>query len=330
MRRFAPVLLLFFLSPTIGELVSGSAPPREFFAPGTLLLLASLYSSGAILIREYAVRWGKGWPTVFTLGCAYGILEEGLMVKSFFDPNWMDLGLLGTYGRWAGVNWVWSLDLTIYHSVVSIAIPIFLVEHIFPERKHDSWLGSRGRLFFIFLLLAVTLLGYSLLTSYRPPAPQYLLAILCMLGFIFLAKRMPATWLADHSGSVKEPFWFGMIGFGAVFVFYVLLMFRFPAVGVPVSITILATLLWLGLVFWSVRYLSGGVAWIERHRLALVSGVLAFFAFLAPIQEKDATRVDDTTGMTWVGVALAVFLFWLWRRRVRGEKFGNIENYRSS
>jgi hypothetical protein len=323
-RRFTPVLLLFFLSPTIGELVSGSAPPREFFAPGALLLLASLYGSGAILIREYTVRWGKGWPTIFTLGLAYGILEEGLMVKSFFDPNWMDLGLLGTYGRWAGVNWVWSLDLTIYHSVVSIAVPIFLVEYIFPERKHDRWLGSKGRFFFFSLLLAVTLLGYFQLTPYRPPALQYLLASLCMLGLVWLAKRMPATWLTDHSGPVKEPYGFGMIGFGALVCYYFLL-YLFPAMGIPVWLTIGATLLALGSVFRIVHALSGSGAWAERHQLALVSGVLAFFAILTPLQELDETRVDDTTGMTWVGVALAVFLFWLWRRRVRGEKTGDIE-----
>jgi hypothetical protein len=323
-RRFAPLLLLFFLSPTIGELVSGSAPPREFFAPGALLLLASLYGSGAILIREFAVRWGKGWPTIFTLGCAYGILEEGLMVKSFFDPNWMDLGLLGKYGRWAGVNWVWSLDLMIYHSVVSIAIPIFLVEHIFPERKHDSWLGSRGRFFFFALVLAVTLLGYFQLTPYRPPALQYLLAISCMLGLISLAKRMPATWLTNHSGAVKDPFWFGMVGFGA-FVCYYFLLYIFPVTRIPVWLTIGATLLALGSVFGIVHALSGNGAWIEKHQLGLVSGVLAFFAILAPLQELDETRVDDATGMMWVGVALAVFLFWLWRRGVREEKSGDIE-----
>jgi len=45
---------------------------------------------------------------LFVLGAAYGVLEEGLMVKSFFDPNWMDLGVLGSYGLWMGVNWVWA------------------------------------------------------------------------------------------------------------------------------------------------------------------------------------------------------------------------------
>jgi probable HAF family extracellular repeat protein len=60
-----------------------------------LLVLTALYGSGSILIRELSLRWRKGWPSILALGAAYGIVEEGLMVKSFFDPNWVDLGTLG-------------------------------------------------------------------------------------------------------------------------------------------------------------------------------------------------------------------------------------------
>ena len=134
-QGFWPALTLFFLAPAIGELLSGSAPPAEFFNPFTLLLLAALYGSGAILVRELRLRWQQGWLAVFILGAAYGIIEEGWMVKSFFDPNWMDLGVLGSYGRWAGVNWVWTVGLTVYHAVFSIAIPILLVETAFPKTR---------------------------------------------------------------------------------------------------------------------------------------------------------------------------------------------------
>jgi hypothetical protein len=127
-RRISPALVLYFLSPVIGELLSGSAPPVEFFNPFGLIILPALYGSGALLVRELALHWKKRWPTILVLGLAYGIVEEGLMVKSFFDPNWVDLGQLGVYGRWAGVNWVWTISLMIYHAVVSIAIPILLVE----------------------------------------------------------------------------------------------------------------------------------------------------------------------------------------------------------
>jgi hypothetical protein len=127
----------------IGELLSGSAPPAEFFNPLGFIMLAVLYGGGALLVRELVHRWHRGWPTLLVLGTAYGIAEEGLMCKSFFDPNWMDLGALASYGRWAGVNWVWAVELSIYHAVFSIAIPILLVGMLFPARRQKSWLTKR-------------------------------------------------------------------------------------------------------------------------------------------------------------------------------------------
>ncbi|UCH42534.1 MAG: hypothetical protein JSW16_06915, partial [Dehalococcoidales bacterium] len=131
MKRVWPPVVLFFLAPAVGELLSGSAPPSEFFSPFGLTVLTVLYGGGAILVRELTIRWRKGWMSLLILGAAYGIIEEGLLVKSFFDPGWQDIGILGSYGRWAGVNWVWSLELTIYHAVISICIPILLTELMF-------------------------------------------------------------------------------------------------------------------------------------------------------------------------------------------------------
>jgi hypothetical protein len=122
--KIAPVLVLFLLSPIIGEVLSGSTPLLSFINPVVLLLEVGLYGCGAVIVRELAIRWQKGLPTVLTLGAAYGIIEEGLDTKSWFNPNWPDVGILGTYGRVLGVNWVWAVELTIYHAVFSIAIPI--------------------------------------------------------------------------------------------------------------------------------------------------------------------------------------------------------------
>lgn len=32
---------------------------------------------------------------ILPLGAAYGIIEEGPTAKSFIDPNWIELGILG-------------------------------------------------------------------------------------------------------------------------------------------------------------------------------------------------------------------------------------------
>ena len=138
-----PALTLFIIAPIFGELFSGSSPLNEFINPLSFIILAMLYGCGAILVREFTIRWSKGWSSLLLLGFAYGIFEEGLMVRSFFDPNWMDLGNLGIYGRYAGVNWVWSYHLTIFHALVSIAASIVFVEILYPDCRKQSWVPSR-------------------------------------------------------------------------------------------------------------------------------------------------------------------------------------------
>ena len=119
--KISPAMALWFIAPVLAELLSGSTPLNEYFNPFIIVIFGMLYGSGAILIREIVLRWKKGWVSLLLLGMAYGIYEEGLMVRSFFDPNWVDLGKLGVYGRVFGVNWVWTEHLTIFHALISIA-----------------------------------------------------------------------------------------------------------------------------------------------------------------------------------------------------------------
>ncbi|MBN2550122.1 MAG: hypothetical protein JXB15_13240 [Anaerolineales bacterium] len=327
-KGFWPALALFFLAPATGELLSGSAPPAEFFNPFTLFLLAALYGSGAILIREMRVRWDKGWPTVFALGAAYGIIEEGLMVKSFFDPNWMDIGLLGTYGRWAGVNWVWSLELTIYHAIISISIPILLVEMFFREQRDQPWLGRRGMSLLAFLITADVLFGFLFLTPYRPPLIPYLMAIILVVLLYQLARRLPSR-LPEHwfkpnlsegptAGETGKPAlpakkWFWLAGFLGTLIFF-LINWVWPNLNVPVLTTLLGSVVLVGAALKIIQWMSRSGAWDEAHQLALAAGALSFFIVLAPLQEMDQTRVDNTSGMTAVGLAAIIFLIWLWKR----------------
>ena len=103
-QRYKYLAVILLLPPMIGELLSASTPPLEFFNPIVMGILVGLYGTGALLIREDTIIWDKNWGCVLILGAAYGITEEGLAVKSFFDPHWMDLGILGVYGRWLGVK----------------------------------------------------------------------------------------------------------------------------------------------------------------------------------------------------------------------------------
>ena len=322
MKRIPPALFLFFLAPAIGELLSGSAPPVEFFNPFMLLILPALYGSGAVLARELTLRWDKRWPTILILGLAYGIIEEGLMIKSFFDPNWMDLGILGTYGRLAGVNWVWSVFLTLYHAAVSIAIPILLTELIYTDRRDEPWIGRRGLIGLSILLAAVVLFGALAMAPYRPPFIPYLFAIIATVGLYFLARRMPKRFRPPQPAPRLRPLWIGVIGFLSI-VAYFIGGWALPELGIPPVLTI-GFLIALSLgVLHLLRWASGEGAWSDIGRLALATGTLTFFILLAFFAESNADRTDNPAGMALVGLAAAVGLLALnlrVRRRVRDEK----------
>jgi hypothetical protein len=319
---FGPALVLFFLSPMIGELLSGSAPPAEFFNPFSLFLLTALYGSGAVIIRELSFRWRKGWPTIITLGLAYGILEEALMVKSFFDPNWMDLGLLGSYGRWLGVNWIWSIELTIYHALFSIAIPIFLVQMMFPKRVEEPWVSRRTFWALVILLAVDVLIGFLLLTAYFPPLPLYLMAGLTVIILVMLARRLPKRFFphreADDPGS---PIWYLILGFSSTLTLF-FMNWLLPDSRLPAIITAGLNLVLPVLVLLLVRLLSkAGSAWGWSHQFALVAGGLGFFILLGPIQELDPSRMDNTSGMTLVaiGFSLGLIVLNVIRRRSKWQ-----------
>lgn len=314
MKKRLPAIVLFFLAPMIGELLLGSAPPAEFFSLFGMTVLTVLYGGGAILARELTLRWGKGWLSLLVLGAAYGIIEEGLMVKSFFDPNWRDIGILGSYGRWLGINWVWSLQLTLYHAVISIMIPIKLTELIFANRRDDSWVSKKSFIVLLVLFTAVIAFGFFFLTQYRPPPGQYWLTVMAVAGLILLARRLPRQPFTPKSLSVKKPFRFWLVGFIS-FVIFFLTYWVLPNTGIPALITlIIGVILAIGTA-WLILGMSGnGAAWGDTHRLALMAGPLSLLILVSPIHEFVAEITDNSTGMTLVGVAALVFILWLFRR----------------
>lgn len=144
-----PVLFLILLTPGIPEYLSASSNLSllVFNPPLFYLLLGAnvaLYGSGVLLIREAMIRWKKGWASVFLLGAAYGIVEEGLALRTLFNPLAQQVGTLGVYGRWLGVNWIWTVGLLIFHAVYSIGLPIFLFGLVFPSLKRSSLVSGKG------------------------------------------------------------------------------------------------------------------------------------------------------------------------------------------
>jgi hypothetical protein len=318
---FLPVLALFIMAPVIAELLSGFLSPANFFQPLSLAMNIAFYSSGAILIRELLVRWKKGWPTLLVLGAAFGLLEEGLMTKAFFNPDWPDMGGMSAgYDRLGGVNWIMVLRLMIYHSVLSISIPIVVTHFMFPKHCAMPWIGHWFFAFFLMLLAAGTALGYLFLTKYRTPPLQLALGWLGFFLLIVLAHRLPREPLKPRDWPRVSQWWFFFLGLLAP-IGYVVIGFTVPAAGkIPAWAALLLLAGFVAVVLWLVMKLSGNCgAWKARQRFALPAGVLMFSTILMIINEQH----DGSKRL--IGLAGLLFVIMMARQARRVEKWEAIE-----
>ncbi|MDD1776261.1 MAG: hypothetical protein LUP94_02785 [Candidatus Methanomethylicus sp.] len=307
-RKIAPLILLFLLAPSIGELLSGSSPPAEFFNPFPLILLTSLYGSGAIVVRELKVMWGKDYRTLLLLGAAYGILEEGLMVKSFFDPSWMDLGILGTFGRYAGINWVWTEVLIIYHMVFSITIPITIAGLVFPNVRYERWTSNQTLFIFLVLLAAVTVFGFFFLTPYRPPILPYLAAAASMVVLGCIANKLPMMKYPPITlAKSRVAYLIGLI-FGTLFF---ILDFAGPYLLRNPILVMVAVFLFIYIIWHLIKRYDWDSAGSAMGRWSIVAGCLSFMITLAFLQELDTSRLDNTSFMALTGLVAAILLLLL-------------------
>lgn len=307
-RRKKATYTLLFLSPLMAEMVSGSSPPIEWLSPNALGLLA-LYGCGALLIRDAVVRWNKGWATLLLLGCSYGVYEEGLVVKSWFDPNWPDIA--SSYGRVGGMGWMWAASLTLYHAVVSIAIPIFLVDVLFPDFKGKRLLTDRGTRWCLFFF-GLTLPVYALALPYWG-GPEHLIAVICCVGFFLFAREMPRDLLraaATHAPTHIRRF--AVFGF-----FWMFWNFLFPsvaeAIGIYFGVTIIV-LIFTTLAALFVLRATLHPSNAERCLYAFVAGAFGFIMLFGTIY--GAFNPAAGPGMVAVGPIAAAWFVWTYRKNL--------------
>jgi hypothetical protein len=231
----------------------------------------------------------------------------------------MDLGILGVYGRWLGVNWVWAEMLTIYHAVFSIALPILIVQLIFPRYIRKPWLSNKTLLICFILFTVDIIMGYLYLTPYRPPPVSYFSTLLVTGVLIVVAFRIPSLKLnqkIDRYAQSMKQFW--ALGFLSTISFF-LILYLAPNLTPNPEIVIILPILLIGLVIHMLRryrHIS------EKCRYALACGALSFLIILAPLQEMDTSRQDNPAGMTLIGLLVLIFLIWLFFKvKQRGNKY---------
>ncbi|NBD35416.1 MAG: hypothetical protein GVY30_05400 [Chloroflexi bacterium] len=343
LQNLPPALVLFIVAPVFGELFSGSSPLNEFINPIIFLTLALLYGCGAILVRELVIRWDKGWPSLLLLGVAYGIYEEGIMVQSFFDPTWVDLGNLAVYGRVAGVNWVWAEHLILFHALISIAASIAFVEMLYPQRRRERWVtpspedkppnykqhseesGHDGRGSKIWTYLTTRTwwrlnwigfigiyLVWELLTHYEPGIWLRLAAWMTIFASVGLARIAPKRILPPLDRTAPRPWRFWLTGFLGLFGQFFIIYQGADEGAYSFPIAMLLLMLWYLWLGWMISRWSGnGAAWDDRHRIALINGALSLLLALGPL------TMGEQYPVMYFSHPVYWLLLWLAGRKIR-------------
>ncbi len=311
-KRIAPGLVLLFMGPLLGELVSGHQAPLQFADPFNFLLTALPYGLGALVCRELTVIWGKGKTSLVLMGIAFGLFEEIVVIRSIINSNWSELGAIGLYNFWGGVNWTYGLMLVHFHITISIVSSVLLTEAIFPKRQNKRWLSNP--------MLAICGVGLALwipagfyMTAGIPSVPLYVLGVLTMFLFVFAAYKIPSKPYRKTGRRTAHPIVFFILGLINMTVIFLGTFYEGPKPSLVVLFTalLLADIIcFILLLQWSQK----GYGWTDRHKIALTSGFLMFFIALTAIKDFEGSFAGYSV-VSAVSVILLVVLYGLTKRR---------------
>jgi hypothetical protein len=284
----SPALVLFLLSPVLGELVSAFLSPLEFLHPLRLAITLVPYGCGAISARELVLRRRKGFASLVLLGLAFGLLFEGIVTRVLFNPDWAGLGPLARYGRAHGFNWILAVGIVHFQALISIVCPILTAEALFPARRHEPWVRTPTLVLCCCALPGWTLI-MGLFVPYFPRPPHALALIGILIGLLALAQSIPAEPVTVRARPVPPPRVFGVIG-GAGMTLIMAGTFIVPGweTRPPAATMFLGLLTIVVLELGSLLWFSNGGRWDDRHRLALVIGSLSFFLAIGNLKDCES------------------------------------------
>ncbi len=308
----APLWTLALLAPAVGELLGMSSSPISFFNPRNLILLIVLYGGGAILCREAMVRTHSGWRGLLLLGAGYGILEEAIASMSWFNPNWPDLHELTGYGWVFGINTVWALHSTVYHATVSIAVPVLIVELLYPSHRGNPllnetalrlWLSGVTAVIVLICADTIRITGFS-------PAPWHFIIALLLSGALIRLGLNPMVDPVTLPAKAPTPLWSGLfflVGFITSTVLHLIVRLAPLAHWQPWATAGLYLLICWGAIALLINMTWHGHYWTNRAKMALAAGSLSFFV-LVDLFVESTSRTSDPLGKALVATAFGVGL----------------------
>ncbi|MEV1248389.1 hypothetical protein ACIBO2_28245 [Nonomuraea sp. NPDC050022] len=321
-RRWA-ALLLAVITPLVAELTLGNPPLSQIWL---MLLWVPIYGAGTVLIRELVRRRGAGWLSILLLGLAYGIVEEGLALQALSSPTLY--GVAGWAPRILGLNSAYTELNLPYHAVFSVALPILLVDLVFPGMRDRPYLKRTG----LVVTGVVFVLGAALLRlsvtgfidpGYQAPLPVVAGCLAAVALLAVLALRVVPR--ASHSsaptaGTGAVPGSWAVAAFGGLVAFgYLALLFPFGGATQPaftrgnwVMVPMLAAAALAVLAWWLVRRWTTSGAWTDRHSLALAGGALVAHTAFGVL--ANAATLTERAELTALGLVMIGLLALLGRR----------------
>ena len=324
MNRYAPVFALALLAPFIAEFLFGATPISRLAG---FVFLALLYGGGAVLIRELVRRRsGTGWGRIVVLGAAYALIEEGLAVQSFFNPDLFQAGAIG--GRALGVNWIWSEWTVGYHILWSLLIPILLTELLFPARRTELWLKAPGvavaGVCFAFGAIVIGIaFRRTIAPTFRAPIAQlaataFVAAVLAVLALTWpvrpstqqlpeTRRSAPSPWLLGPLVLAVTAGWFGL--------FFLPQSLKSGARALIPMVA--AAGLAAGAGFFLRKWSGPDRRWTDLHSLALIFGALPVTMLFGALIVTAGNRTDQIGQVIGCSVTLVLLAFFAERVRRR-------------
>jgi len=311
-RGIWPALAMVFTAPLVAEFLLGDLPIKLLPA---LVVLAPTYGGAALLIRESARRWGRGWPSILVLGMAYAIFGEAFTTQSLFNPNYLSLNLgflRPGYIPALGIGAWWTLLMLNLHAIWSISTPIALIEACVPDRARTPWLGRVGlvvtSIVFLFGTIAVTRMQYKQ-NHFMASRAQFSWAAVTVILLVVLAFRLPVRRRYAAYRTAPSAWILGAVA----------LAFASAAMLVPMYWGWGAVAAWLAL---DVGMLLVVLAWMRKgpmllpHQLALGAAAALAYGWHAFLQHPAAGKLDASVRVgNAIFLAGAIGLIWFAAKR---------------
>jgi len=308
--RLLPVVGLFFAAPLVLEYLSGDVSATS---PLPLLGFGMLNGCAAIAIREAVARRGGGWWRTALLGVVVGLVEEGLLDQSLFNPaafgiaGWLGYG----YVPVLGTSTVTTLFVLGVDAVCGVLVPITLVELLVPHARSRRWLGRPG-LAVVVVLLALGATSTRSIThtlDHFTAAPAQLLTVsvaaLALAALALLpAPRATPTPPEVAGRAAPRPRLVAIASLAATSLFLTAVLFgaqlHLPVWAATGLLLATAALSVSAVLRWS-RH-----GWNRAHRLAATSGTLITWSWFGLLRKSADTPLHFGAQIVLVVLTLSL------------------------